>query len=150
MDMIILVLEIFCHWRFLRSFLGVYIVTVFFKVKASARRLQLISVKVSSMSWVLSVPSWLLLEPNHCCIPLEVSRVPNLPRQVFTTSNSSILNLLFVVIAIRVPSHSHGSTQGQDNFLLLRYWLLSPSLSPLYSLAALFLSLCDIFKVLKR
>ena len=129
MVMIILVLEIFCRWRFLRSFLAVYIVTVFFIVKRSARSLQLISVKVSSMSSVLGLLigdfCWNL---NHCCIPLEVSRIPNLPRQVSTTSHSSILNILFLLWSQTKSHHTRTEVHNVRSTSLLRYWLLSLSL----------------------
>ena len=86
---------------------------------------------------------------NHCCIPLKVLRVPNLPPQVSTISHSSILNLLFLLWS-QSKSH-HTRTEVHNVRSTCSYWDTGYSLSTLYSLAALFLSLCNILKkVLKR
>ena len=123
---------------------------VFFKVKPSTRTLQVISVKLSSMSSVLGLPSWLLLEPKSLLYPVEGVMCPEFAYpSIHDKLQFDFKYFISVMIAIKVPSHSHGSTQFQVNLLLLRYWILS--LSTLYSLAALFLSLCNILKkALKR
>ena len=123
---------------------------VFFKVKPSTRTLQVISVKLSSMSSVLGLPSRLLLEPKSTLYSVGVVTCPEFASpSIHDKSQFDFKYFISVMIAIKVPSHSHGSTQFQVNLLLLGYWLLS--LSTLYSLAALFLSLYNILKkALKR
>ena len=75
---------------------------------------------------VLGLPSWLLLEPKSLLYPVEGVTCPEFASPCMHNKlQFDFKSSISVMIAIKVPSHSHGSTQCQVNFLLLGYWLLS-------------------------
>ena len=93
--------------------------TVFFKVKRSARTLQLISVKVSSMSSVLGHTSLFLLEAKSLLYPVGGVTCPEFAfPSIHDKSQFDFKFFTSVMIAIKVTSHSHGSTQCQVNFFI--------------------------------